>query len=145
MACCYSTTWAVSINVHTSAHNNTCGVLLAYTCMVYFYIFARNRNDTMRRFFKEFYNYSTVPILPLLLWLNVMLIFFFICILVLNRKMLERVIMLVMRVIMCLQTQCSHSERYEETRINKGIKILKCWHWIYGYVWGCPEPILSWS
>ena len=36
----------------------------------------------------------------------------FICILILNREMLERVIMLVMRVIMCLQTQCTHSDIY---------------------------------
>ena len=33
----------------------------------------------------------------------------------------------------------------QEKRMNKGIHIVECWHWIYGYIWVRPEPILSWS
>ena len=60
---------------------------------------------------------ESLPIIWQTIILKVNFLFFLeFLILRLHRKMAERVIMLVMRVIIRLQTQCTHSERYKRQR-----------------------------
>ena len=118
--------------------------------MVYFYILQGNGNNTMRiaeslqRILQLLHctNYATCD------W---MLIFLF-CLYIHSQKKDAGACNNVGHACNNVPPDTMHSFRKtwryyksQEKRMNKGIHIVECWHWIYGYVWVRPEPILSWS